>query len=78
MTERRMIPGFRSLRKGKPDLTARPTPIPRQYISRRRDMLAEVHKRGKLVRGKEKDHSSRDGHVLAVPVEPVNIQLVRS
>ena len=30
ITERRMIPGFLSLRKGKPDLTARPTPIPTQ------------------------------------------------
>ena len=38
----------------------------------------EVHKRGKLVRGKEsKDDLGRHGHVLAVPVEPVNIQLVR-
>ena len=35
--------------------------------------------RGKLLGGKEeKDHDlGRHGHVLAVPVEPVNIQLVR-
>ena len=52
MTERRMIPGFLSLRKGKPDLTARPTPIPTQYISRRRDMLARSAQTGKVSQGK--------------------------
>ena len=72
-----MIPGFLSLRKGKPDLTTRPTPIQRNNISRPRDMLARSAQTGKVSQGKEKDHSRRDGHVLAVPVEPVNIQLVR-
>ena len=52
MTERRMIPGFLSLRKGKPDLTAA-APNAKTYPV---DGICqqEVHKRGKLVRGRKK------------------------